>query len=255
MQHRAVPNCILCVLAVLPGPSASLTTLQVALNEGIVTFGLAIPTIMFILLRRWPLMKAAVWSRDLRHQRHRDGKYGPAVLHGLIEAIQQSYPYSRNHRQHWCRRSRLTTPTYPTWTRPDRRLQHGPSGCYASSWASASSTPPRPSRAATASARGLLHQRRHPPQERRPQGSAELSPHPPCRPRTAAPDTNNIPTRTMGYVSNPSSAVARSQLGGCQLQRESGRECQHRRALRARAPARTKSTRPATVWTRTAAAL
>ena len=41
-----------------------------------------------------------------------------------------------------------------------------------------------------------------------PQGSAELSPHPRPADRGPPPDTNNIPTRTMEYVSNPSSAVA-----------------------------------------------
>ena len=68
------------------------------------------------------------------------------------------------------------------------------------------------------------------------------------------PDTNNIPTRTMEYVSNPSSAVAAPSSEAVSSSESQAESASSSEALPAESTSENKSSRPATVWTRTAAA-
>ena len=47
-----------------------------------------------------------------------------------------------------------------------------------------------------------------------------------CQTDDRRPDTNNIPTRTMGVCLQPQLRSGRAQFGGCKLQRESERKRQ-----------------------------
>lgn len=123
---------------------------QVALNEGIVTFKkdsnhYTIPQAVAMMKPRRVVMTFG--TNDT----------GMEVPDFIATTRPSSRPSSRatptpTSSSTRCRRSRLTTPTTPTWTRPRSTTSTWPFWICASSWASASSTPPRPSRAATATA-------------------------------------------------------------------------------------------------------
>ncbi|MFR5372217.1 MAG: SGNH/GDSL hydrolase family protein [Faecalibacterium prausnitzii] len=198
---------------------------QVALNEGIVTFKkdsnhYTIPQAVAMMKPRRVVMTFGTNDTGM--------EVPDFIAHytALIQAIQQSYPYTdiivntvppvpADHSNYphmdqakiddfnmalldLCEQLGVRFPQLRRGPQGQRRLRH----------------------------RGLLHQRRHPPQERRPQGSAELSPHPRPADRGPPPRHQQHPHPHHGVCLQPQLRRGRSQLGGCQLQRESGRERQ-----------------------------
>ena len=180
---------------------------QVALNEGIVTFKkdsnhYTIPQAVAMMKPRRVVMTFGTNDTGM--------EVPDFIAHytALIQAIQQSYPYTDIIVN--------TVPPVPAdhsnypphGPGQNRRLQHGPSGDVRAAGRPLPQLCRGPQGQRRLRHRGLLHQRRHPPQERRPQGSAELSPHPRPADRGPPPRHQQHPHPHHGYVSNPSSAVA-----------------------------------------------
>ena len=171
-----------------------------------------------------------------------DGSLGlHRPLHGLIQAIQQSYPTPTSSSTR-CRRSRLTTQLPPHGPGQDRRLQHGPSGSLRAAGRPLPSTRRGPQGQRRLRHRGLLHQRRHPPQERRPQAVLNLSRTHALQTEDRRPTTATSPPAPWS-MSQPASSPWPLQLRGCQLQRESGRapsselfQREHQRGKKFRGP-------------------